>query len=197
MKRSALLLGSVAAVMLLASLADAGQPLVEVCHKGKQTIRIAAPAVPAHVGHGDTACACAVIDDCATQDGKLDAATCECEVEPPGCPLDVVVDCAERGGQLDTETCECEVDAFACEPAGICDDTGYNFGCNGNEYCACGTDSAGNGVCMQTLDVDCLDVPACPNGQSDCPDGTVCVVASCCTNLEPPDICAPLCPPLP
>lgn len=33
---------------------------VTVCHKGKVTIRIAAPAVPAHRAHGDTVGACAL-----------------------------------------------------------------------------------------------------------------------------------------
>jgi hypothetical protein len=32
---------------------------VTVCHKGKVTIRIAAPAVPAHKAHGDAVGACA------------------------------------------------------------------------------------------------------------------------------------------
>lgn len=195
MRRSALFIGSLASFMLLASLAGAKQPLVDVCHKGKQTIRVAAPAVPAHIGHGDTACACEVVADCAAQNGVLDAQTCACEIEPPGCSPEAVADCAARGGELDAETCQCRVDSFACEPAGTCD-TEYAFGCNGNPDCACATNSAGDGVCVSVLSL-CEDLEPCPNGQSDCPTGAVCAVASCCTNFDPPDVCLPLCPPLP
>lgn len=31
-----------------------GQEKVVVCHKGRKTLEVAAPAVDAHLGHGDT-----------------------------------------------------------------------------------------------------------------------------------------------
>ncbi len=34
--------------------AGEGQEKVLVCHKGKRTLDVAAPAVDAHLGHGDT-----------------------------------------------------------------------------------------------------------------------------------------------
>ena len=52
--------GSVSAGSLFANTASAGygQDKVEVCHKGKKTLSIAAPAVNAHLGHGDVVGAC-------------------------------------------------------------------------------------------------------------------------------------------
>lgn len=35
-----------------------GQQKVTICHKGKNTLTVAAPAVQAHVNHGDTVGAC-------------------------------------------------------------------------------------------------------------------------------------------
>ena len=34
--------------------AGQGQDKVLICHKGKKTLAVAAPAVDAHLGHGDT-----------------------------------------------------------------------------------------------------------------------------------------------
>lgn len=39
-----------------------GQDKVEVCHKGRKTLIIGAPAANAHFGHGDTAGACAAAE---------------------------------------------------------------------------------------------------------------------------------------
>jgi hypothetical protein len=196
MKRSALFLGTGVIAMLLGSLAMAKQPMVEVCHKGTQTIRIAAPAVPAHVRHGDTACACEVIDDCTAEGGDLDPQTCECHVDPEGCEPEVVEDCSERGGDLDPETCECQTEPgpYACEPAGTYE-TGYVEGCNENPDCACEMDGARNGVCTGQANAYCEDLDHCPDGQGPCPDGFVCVIESGCTNYDPPNVCVPLCPP--
>lgn len=36
------------------ALAGYGQNKVQVCHKGKNTLSLPAPAVQAHLGHGDT-----------------------------------------------------------------------------------------------------------------------------------------------
>ena len=51
----------VSASPLFANTASAGyggQDKVEVCHKNKKTLTIAAPAVNAHLGHGDVLGAC-------------------------------------------------------------------------------------------------------------------------------------------
>jgi hypothetical protein len=49
------LLPLAAGLLLIASAAIAGQPRVDVCHKG-QSITVAEPAVPAHLAHGDIIC---------------------------------------------------------------------------------------------------------------------------------------------
>lgn len=46
-----------------------GQDKVAVCHKGK-TLEVAAPAVSAHTGHGDTLGACAPANPSVSKNGK-------------------------------------------------------------------------------------------------------------------------------
>jgi len=58
------LLGTTSAGSLFANTASAGyggnngQEKVEICHKGKKTITVAAPSIPAHLKNGSTLGAC-------------------------------------------------------------------------------------------------------------------------------------------
>lgn len=73
MKRSHVIAGAVIGIPLMAfaffgvsngplfageAAAGYGQQKVTICHKGKNTLEVAAPAVQAHQGHGDTLGAC-------------------------------------------------------------------------------------------------------------------------------------------
>jgi uncharacterized protein YcfJ len=53
-------MGVAGATPLFANVASAGygEEKVEICHKGKTTLSVAAPAVEAHLAHGDTIGAC-------------------------------------------------------------------------------------------------------------------------------------------
>ena len=55
---TAALVAIVGLVMASSVLASNGQDKVEICHKGKNTLSIGAPAVEAHLAHGDTIGAC-------------------------------------------------------------------------------------------------------------------------------------------
>jgi hypothetical protein len=44
--------------------------------------------------------------------------------------------------------------------------------------CLCYSTPNAQGICETNQ--SCADLAACPNGQSDCPAGTVCIVGSCC-----------------
>jgi hypothetical protein len=57
------LVAVVGLVMASSVLASNGQEKVEVCYKGKNTLSIGAPAVAAHLAHGDTVGACGSGDD--------------------------------------------------------------------------------------------------------------------------------------
>ena len=46
------------ALVNVASAGYGGNNKVEICHKGKKTLSVAAPAVQAHLNHGDTVSAC-------------------------------------------------------------------------------------------------------------------------------------------
>lgn len=103
------------------------------------------------------------------------------------CSCEVVDDCAAQGGTLD-DYCDCAVgQSQPCDPAGTCD-TEFTF-CGGSENCVCGTATDGSGSCVGT-ETPCVDLVPCPNGDSDCPTGSVCIVDSCC---EGP-VCGLVCP---
>jgi len=91
------------------------------------------------------------------------------------CACEALDDCDEQGGVLD-ENCECTVpQSTICEPAGTCDDEFTT--CGGSEDCVCATATDGSGVCMYAASPCGI---TCPNGNSDCPGGFVCVIQSCC-----------------
>ena len=48
----------VLAVVVIVSVVAAGQKQVTLCHKGKNTLTVAEPAVAAHYAHGDLPGAC-------------------------------------------------------------------------------------------------------------------------------------------
>ncbi len=55
---TAALVAIVGLVMASSVLASNGQEEVEVCHNGENTLSIGAPALDAHLAHGDTVGAC-------------------------------------------------------------------------------------------------------------------------------------------
>ncbi len=71
-----------------------------------------------------------------------------------------------------------------CTP-GTC---GNFSGCGGGE-CVCALSADGDGVCATAAQF-CEGLAPCPNGSSDCPQGTFCWVGSCCDG----PVCAALCP---
>jgi hypothetical protein len=149
-------------MLLLGSAAMAGQPKVLICHappgnpSNAQTISVAAPAVPAHLAHGDIACTCAAIDGC-TNPRVLDA-NCNCTCAPA-----LVQACEARGGTLN-ETCDCIVPesahvacqcpgvVIACRDIDVCnDDIAAAFAAEvcPHDACVVGTPI---GVCVPTCD---------------------------------------------
>jgi hypothetical protein len=136
MKMKVVFLGAL--VILPMSMAAAAKvQKVDVCHvppdapEDRQTLQVPAQAVPAHVAHGDIACSCEVIDDC-----------------------------AEQGGILNEETCECEVGGV-CEADWECGDEILECGTGDEPFplCVCDVTVEGDPFCWD--DTDCADTPPC------------------------------------
>jgi hypothetical protein len=59
--------------------------------------------------------------------------------------------------------------------------------CAGSSSCFCFQTSAGGGYCA--VSTECAGLSSCPNGQPDCPDGTICTPNTCCGATG---VCQPL-----
>lgn len=53
--------------------------------------------------------------------------------------------------------------------------------CGSGGSCVCASTASGGGLCVDGA-VSCEALRRCPNGQSDCPGSTTCVVNSCCVD---------------
>jgi hypothetical protein len=176
----------------LGSGAAASQQKVQVCHRppgnpnNYHTITIGAPALPAHLAHGDLAGACldqcaALCDDgdlCTTDSGipNTEAERCECSHSS--------VDCND-GNVCTADSCD---PASGCEnvprPGATCDDGQV---CTGPDACT------PSGQCAGTPILGCCDENA------DCTAPDLCTVATCnlathtCAGQQkvctPPDQC--------
>lgn len=161
MKMNVVFLGAL--VMLPVSVATAKVTKVDVCHvppdnpENAMTIKVPAEAVPDHVAHGDIACSCEVIADCAEQGGVLNEETCECEVGAV-CEADwTCVDPINQCGTGGLGICVCDVtvegDSFCWEDS-FCSDTPE---CpNGTSDCPAGS-ACVTSCCGQTC------IPECSN----------------------------------
>ncbi|RME37392.1 MAG: hypothetical protein D6788_09555, partial [Planctomycetota bacterium] len=79
----------------------------------------------------------------------------------------------------------CGMDGGLCQP-GVCGD--FSSCSSANPFCVCGVTTDGGGACMNGF-VICQFATPCPNGDADCPAGSVCWAHSCCGG----PVCTPLC----
>jgi hypothetical protein len=156
----------------LSSGAAAGEPKVQVCHRppgnpnNYHTITIGAPALPAHLAHGDLVGAC--LDLCATlcNDGNLctadsgvpnnETGQCECDSSPVNCD--------------DSNVCTTD----SCEPATGCHNVA-NTGaaCNDARFCT------GPDVCTASGQCAGASIPFCCESDADCTAPSLCASATC------------------
>jgi len=156
----------------LGSAAAAGQQKVQVCHRppgnpnNYQTITIGAPALPAHLAHGDLVGACldlcaTLCDDgnlCTTDSGVPDMHTdrCDCVFTP--------VDCNDSNA-CTTDSCD---PATGCQnvprTGATCDDQRV---CTGPDACTTSGQCAGP------------PIPGCCDEDADCTAPDLCTIASC------------------
>ncbi len=122
-------------LLLASSTAMAGQPKVDVCHKGHM-INVAAPAVPAHLAHGDQ------LPDCAGVCGG--SAVLDCAGV---CGGSAVPDCAGVCGGSAVPDCAGVCGGSAVpDCAGVCGGSNTCDACN--ITCTCiGIDGGGCGNC--------------------------------------------------
>jgi hypothetical protein len=198
MKRSALFLSVGAAVMLLASGALAGQAKVEICHvppgnpDNARTISVSENAVAKHVEkHGDIACSCEAIDDCAAQGGELDTETCECAT---GCPCDNGVFCdgvetLNSSGRCQVGTAPCDAATEKCnETDDVCEARGdcqSDADCNHND--ACFSEYCIAGKCVASPSQLCFQPDGCSTAFCDSQTGCVFQERTC----QAQQVCVP------
>lgn len=167
---------SFAALILIASgapiFAGGGQQKVQVCHRppgnpsNYQTITIGAPALPAHLAHGDLAGAC--LDLCATlcDDGDL-------------CTTDSGVP------NLQTQRCDCSSSPVDCDDSNACtsDSCHPATGCQNvpNTGASCDDQRVCTGPDACTASGQCAGppIPGCCDENADCTAPSLCTTAAC------------------
>ena len=185
---------------------------VALCHvAGGQhhTIVVAAPAIPAHVGHGDTVGECA--SGCTTESCNDGNACTTDACLPDGTCAHTVVDCND-GNACTIDSCDpaggcvaAPADGIPCEDGNECtdDDVCCVGMCRGTPIAgccldagdcdddnACSTDVCSNHACSNTP-VACADADPCVVGFCDpttgecdgapvsCDDGNACTIDTC------------------
>src|SRR5215467_9610468 len=78
----------------------------------------------------------------------------------------------------------CQNGQCSCSNPGVCGT--YQFGCDGNQNCACGTTAEGGSACV--AGAFCADLTDCTTS-ADCDANSICLVGSCCGR----PVCNPLC----
>src|SRR5689334_8943055 len=156
----------------LGSAAGAGQQKVQVCHRppgnpnNYQTITIGAPALPAHLAHGDLVGACldlcaALCDDgnlCTTDSGvpNMQTGRCDCVYSP--------VDCN------DSNICTTD----SCDPATGCQNVPRTgAACDDQRVCT------GPDACTATGQCVGPPIPGCCDEDADCTAPNRCTIATC------------------
>jgi hypothetical protein len=127
---------------------------------------------------GTTECNGSCVTNC-TSGQVLDPSTCTCV-----CPTGTVLD---NGQCVSPSPQQCSFPG-TCATGGLgpCGTTSYGA------TCYCYTTATGAGACLPgrtESGTGVAEEPTCPNGQTDCPTGTVCVVETCGTN---PNHCVPV-----
>lgn len=156
---------------------------VTICHvppgnpANTHLISVAPSAIPAHLKHGDGVCAPGN-DDCCFNSGTSTAVCTNLDSDAGNCG-----EC----GHVCNKCAVCSGGSCTCDHF-ICGNSLPLCGTGGSGLCFCDNDIDGNCNCFDNF--FCNTFPACPNGQSDCPPGTLCVADTCCGQPTCLAICA-------
>jgi len=166
----------------------ADQGKVAICHRtgnDNHTIVVAAAAIPAHLGHGDTLGECA--SGCTTAQECGDGNACTTDTcLPDGTCGHAVVDCND-GNACTAESCEPATGCVSTPSNGVACEDGNE--CTDDDVCSAGAcqGTAVAGCCLDAQDCNdgnaCSDdvctAHACTNTPVACADADPCVVGFC------------------